>query len=304
MVASSRAQQTHFPIMPRWSAPESFERLSVFKGFYQSVVLFGVLMIMGGHSADAANVKCIADGMFDTSFDNFEYKAAPEDSALFSVKYEKYYKVVTNILLNTTYVLTMCGAPQLDAKEFPNGSKFFVIPLTHVAVDETTGATMLEALGLRTSISFIDTTYLSSPCLNEMANRSLVQKFESTWGDAAIRQSQILHVDAVIGGVSDKPKDPKYIPFPSTLDPGPIKIAEWIKFLSLFFNAEQVANSVFSQAKDRYICHGKSAAAAAYAEGAPVVAWLDYWSWETMPFRVQNTAYKRQLTQVTLITLE
>lgn len=287
---------------PRWSAPVSFASYRVFKQYYNTLVLMAVLLAIGGHGVEANPQQCIGGGAFVGAFDpNNDYfpdKSEPGESAHWSVDYHGYYKVVKNLYLNTTYVLTQCGASAPDATQFPENTKYFSIPLNNVAVEETVPATYLEALGLRTKVKYIDTTYLTSPCLLEMESRQLLEKFEHGWNhDAKVRAGQIAQVEAVIGAGVDIPDEPKFIPFSATQDPGSLQVAEWIKFLAVFFNKEKVANTVFSESEARYSCHSKAAKARANSVGHPVVAWLDNWSWEALPFRVTNTAYKRHFTE-------
>jgi hypothetical protein len=55
----------------------------------------------------------------------------------FQVQYFNTYKVVTNSIVNETYVLYQCGSLPPPVNEVPAGSKFFSVPLTSVAVPET-----------------------------------------------------------------------------------------------------------------------------------------------------------------------
>lgn len=67
-------------------------------------------------------------------------------------------------------------------------------------------------------------------------------------------------------------------PHRSTSDPGALNRAEWIKFMSLFFNVEQLANSIFSTISNNYQSVSSAAKAAAAARSSPLkVAWVQWW---------------------------
>lgn len=99
---------------------------------------------------------------------------------------------------------------------------------------------------------------------------------------------------------------PRSVAFTSTADPGALNRAEWIKFMSLFFNAEANANSIFGAVSRNY--NAISAAAKAVSitlPKPPVVAWVQWWPASAYygPFgpnipalAINFPAYKAQLT--------
>ena len=102
------------------------------------------------------------------------------------------------------------------------------------------------------------------------------------------------------------PTLPRSVAFTATNDPGALNRAEWIKFMSLFFNAEAAANSIFGAVSSNY--KGISAAAKAISSTLakpPVVAWVQWWppSPDYGPFgpnvpaiAINFPQYKKQMT--------
>jgi hypothetical protein len=220
---------------------------------------------------------------FDTSY---PYLAS------FSVVYFPSYKLLSDNFTGQTFVLWLCGT-QPPAKSLYPGSKFFKIPLQTVAVDETIAAGFLELLGLRENIKYMDTTYESSDCLIKLAAQGRIGRFESQWGNSTLRSLQVASVDAYFSGNNANPDDPKAIPYAASIDPGTLNRAEWLKFISYFFNKEAAAAEIYNGIYNRY---NALKSIAARAEKRPKVAWVQYASWSDPEptLQISQAPYKLQ----------
>jgi len=288
---------------PRWSAPASFSTRSsgLFQRYYSAVVLMVVLLAMTGVEATAEEAECIADGKFDADTDYFPHKVNATEANHWVISYHKSYKIITNTDFDETYVLTQCGAPQPEASLVPANAKHFSIPLTRVAVDETVGATMIELLGLRPSIKYMNTDWVTSPCLNKMAADGDIEFFNGKWDNATMREAEIADVQAVFSSYAAS-ENPKIIPFGAAQDPGAMARVEWIKLLSAFFNRELLGEVAFESSHVRFQCQSEHAKAASLEQKrSPIVAWVQYESWKvscgTPPFSIQTTPYKKDYTE-------
>lgn len=128
------------------------------------------------------------------------------------------------------------------------------IPLKSVGVDETTVVTFLELLNLRSSITKLDHTYVTSPCIRRMAEEGSILPLESNWGNATIREKQIKDLDAVFVGATSSPIN-NAVTQSIVHDSDILGRAEWIKYFATFFNLEHMAKDHFAQVVSRYECH-------------------------------------------------
>uniref|UniRef100_A0A7S3YMP4 Uncharacterized protein n=1 Tax=Lotharella globosa TaxID=91324 RepID=A0A7S3YMP4_9EUKA len=204
------------------------------------------------------------------------------------------YKLAFNVRNGDHYVLYRNESLKPPTSMYP-AAKFFKIPLTSIAVSETVTATFLELLGLQEKIKYMDLTYVTSGCLRALGQTGAIQNFESSFSgsNATLRQLQINDVDAVFDG-SFRVSDPKFVSYSATADPGPLHRAEWIEFVSLFFDAELLASSVFNGTAGRYECHRQGAQ---LETSTKVVAWVDVRTWTTpVEYVIDTTEYKKQFT--------
>lgn len=219
---------------------------------------------------------------------------------LFQVAYFDTYKVATNLVANETYVLYQCGTPKPDASAFPAGVKFFSIPLSSVSSPDSTSGAFLSTLGLLGRVSHAS-TYSANPCLQYLSSTC---KLVSAGAKSPDLSSQ--GDDVASFNYQRDAKLPRSIAFTSTSDPGALNRAEWLKFMSLFFNAEQRANSIFTAISSNYQSVSSVAKTVAAARSSPLkVAWIQWWpaSPDYGPFGANIEAiainfpkYKEQLT--------
>eukprot|EP01062_Namystynia_karyoxenos_P005880 TRINITY_DN12033_c0_g1_i1.p2 TRINITY_DN12033_c0_g1~~TRINITY_DN12033_c0_g1_i1.p2 ORF type:complete len:642 (+),score=248.16 TRINITY_DN12033_c0_g1_i1:87-1928(+) len=236
-------------------------------------------------------------------------------ATMFNVTYFNTYKVVTVNNRRKTdntpvppMVLWQCGTPTPTTASpgVPSGASFFRVPLETAALPGTIALPYFEMLNLTSKIRLIDLTYVSSPCVQkmELCTPALLQHMlhsdpatfstSTAWVDAA-RQTDAVFTDIWGTGASKSDKD---VFFDSSVDPGPMHRAEWIKFLALFFNKEREANERFREINDDYenlkvIAQLQSSKLSAKKK----VAWVNKLTWPSAAWVVSTAAYKRHFTE-------
>uniref|UniRef100_A0A383V7H6 Uncharacterized protein n=1 Tax=Tetradesmus obliquus TaxID=3088 RepID=A0A383V7H6_TETOB len=211
----------------------------------------------------------------------------------FTVTYRGTFKIVSNKRANETYVLYQCGTPNpMDSADTEMGldanTKVFQIPLSSVAVADSSAAGFLAELGLIDRVAF-SSKFSYNTCLQaifacgqEAVSASAPFDYDpSPENDAEFNASlaewrqesaaQGSQVDAIF--TSSASSNPKSIAVTSFADPGVLKRAEWVKFVAVFFNKEVEAETLFSSITTDYQKLNASARAAAGAD-AKTVAWL------------------------------
>ncbi|GJP42935.1 hypothetical protein CLOM_g2457 [Closterium sp. NIES-68] len=198
----------------------------------------------------------------------------------FTVQYGSYYKVVKNSYDDTTYVLYQCGA--VKPPNFPAATtRFFEIPLKGFAVDSTVAVSFVQMLGV-TNLLNETSSYSVAPCVQKLVADGAAQVFNESDG---------LFPGAVFTGMTfQKPVPKNYVSLDTSTDPGPLKRAEWIKYMALWFNAESRASEVYSDIETSYNCLKASAPKTT----TPVVGWLGYymdsWTVSGAPYKLQYVA--------------
>ena len=204
----------------------------------------------------------------------------------FTVRYEKTFKVVHNLRVNETYVLYQCGTEVPDLTGLPKTVKVFEIPLTYVALADVTSSSFLAELGVIDRVKAAS-AYATEPCLQKVTRRCgrIAQDPASLFADAAQLRVQNRRADAVF--VSGASNDSKSIAFTATMDPAVLKRAEWVKFVSLFFNKEPEANRFFDAIAEKWRDSG-----IASNKGGPRVAWISYQDYDGRQFFIHFAPYK------------
>ncbi|GLI59772.1 hypothetical protein VaNZ11_001735 [Volvox africanus] len=190
----------------------------------------------------------------------------------FEVTYASTYKIV-NIKGGTTaetYVLYQCGtaAPNLADLGLPSDTKTFSVPLRAVNAKDTTVLNFMKLLGVQDRIAYV-TQNAVDPCMQLLSSQQC--------GNRSSNNVVAQAVDASFDN-SKVASDLTAIMFTATADFGPLHGAEYVKYVSVFFNREAVANRIFSSVFNSY--NGLSDFVSSYL-GAnnvsrPVVAWLYY----------------------------
>ena len=166
-----------------------------------------------------------------------------------------------------TYVLRMCGSDV--PTKYPNGTaiesdaKHFSVPVKGAAIGWSTPYAAFELLGLEDKVKVVDPQYVHSPCLRqkEKAGEILGQGSGSSypagsshaagWADKTKSNDAVdlVVTDAWSTGACGCDKD---VVFDPSSDDTPLGRAEWIKYISTFFNEENRANVAFAREKAAY----------------------------------------------------
>lgn len=217
-----------------------------------------------------------------------------ESARGFSVQYFSTYKVVTNHKVNETYVLFQCGASAPDLTAFPEGAKFFQVPLTSISAPETVPYAFVEFLGLG------DRVHDVSPYVTSACGQALLTCPGRTSPDFSTLSNATL-LDAAVGGSVDGVLASEQYPYAKAFtvsaaeDPGALNRAEWVKFVALFFNLEKNASDIFDAIQARYEA---TKAAAAGAATKPVVAWAQHFQYDKDEnYQLSFAPYKAELTE-------
>ncbi|MEZ4832238.1 MAG: ABC transporter substrate-binding protein [Caldilineaceae bacterium] len=216
---------------------------------------------------------CVED--YDPAVDYFPAKITV-DYASFEVEYFNNYKVVTihdpwlGADQSFTYVLVQCGTP---APEDYADAPVIEVPIRSIVSLSTTYLPQLEQLGLLDKLVAVD----SGDWTTTEAVRAAVEA-----GDVAVVGSgttinveQLLDLDpGLIMAYSIGM--PEYDTFPVVEEAGlpvalngdfvendPLGRTEWIKYMALFFNAEETAQTLFGEIESEYNAVAALAAAAA-----------------------------------------
>lgn len=176
----------------------------------------------------------------------------------FSVTYHTYFKVLKNLKTSNTYILRMCGSEK--PTEYPNGTAIetdaahFSVPINGVAVGWSTPVPFFEQLDLMDKVKLADPTYVHSPCLQKAEEDGAIAVGDySSFGDEAKNATDVeLVMAGSAGPYGYGCQCAKDVIFGAPQDDTPLGRAEWIKYISVFFNEEDRANLIFSREKDAY----------------------------------------------------
>ncbi|KAK3845417.1 MAG: hypothetical protein J3R72DRAFT_29464 [Linnemannia gamsii] len=294
---------------PRWTQPVSFYGQSVFSKYYaHSICAFLLLVpfLISPASAQGQGAiggqNCVTNYDANANVDYFPSKISVDNAALFKVRYEKNFKVVTNTAAGTNkesvYVLYQCGTPAPAATGFANGTVFVEVPAKAVASLTTTSVAYIEMLGRRSAIKVVDTEGLvSSPCVQLGLEKGEIVGLEDN--NKTLRAEQFKGADLVFSGFTvENGTESKSVTTSEVSDPGPLNRAEWLEFYSTFFNLEESAQKLTGSINNNYNCF-KTAANAKPTK--PVVAWSTYtapssFNQNVASWSLSGADYKRILT--------
>lgn len=235
-----------------------------------------------GH-ADHGCVETVEEGV-----DLFPHKVEPLYSQFWSIEYFNTYKILSNTIANVTYLLYLCGTeiPTTDV----NISSFAAvveIPVGKVGITSTPLISFLEQIGARENIGafLTDPNFVWSPCFAKNLDSGAIAILEEAPATGEL--------PGLVG--SDPPNVTKMVTFASIYDTVPFTpvvivsefeettnaaIFEWTKFLSAFFNTEEMADAVVDAAVDRFTCIKENTARSVTdASSRPTLLWGGYSSY-------------------------
>mmetsp|Transcript_48743 Transcript_48743/g.89916 ORF Transcript_48743/g.89916 Transcript_48743/m.89916 type:complete len:516 (-) Transcript_48743:104-1651(-) len=214
---------------------------------------------------------------------------------LFTVTYYSTYKVVSysNTLgvykggwpngaggLIPDLVLYQCGTdmPTTANNGVTDGAYFFEIPIQRAALPWTGVLHFFEMLSVTEAIGQIDMRYISSPCgqLLEVCTPGIHESTSSSNWRTHVADADAVFTDSWGSGFSNSSRD---VVFDVTFEPGALQRAEWLRFLALFFNEEDMADEIMGRIETDYAAL-KAEAARLQSEdaggfgGKPKAAWV------------------------------
>lgn len=205
--------------------------------------------------------------------------------ANFKVTYYKTYKIVENGAAGETYVLYHCGAPVPTS--YPPGAKLFQIPLTSISADDTSAAEFAKQCGAVDRVAFV-TDLISSGCMQLLAGCGYVAPDPNKATDL---QSQ---VDAFF--TFSKTSNPKSIAMSAVTADSPLSRAEWLKYVSVFYNREWESETLFRSIRTAYNDLKRSAQARANAMVKKTIVLWVYKGWNA-DYVVSKAPYKLAYVQ-------
>ncbi|QZZ20579.1 ABC transporter substrate-binding protein [Leptothermofonsia sichuanensis E412] len=211
----------------------------------------------------ASNPECVQN--YRAEVDYFPNKIRLTDAQGFTVTYHKHYKVVSvnrpwkDSKTQFQYVLVQCGTP------IPQGFKpeqIVQVPVQSIVTLSTTHLVPLQRLGVLDRLvgisSFKDVT---TPAVSEKIGQNKLTEVGNT---SNLNVEKILELSPQLVttfGTGNPQRDahPKLLEaglrvaiVAEYMESTPLGQAEWMKFLSLFFNKEAVAERSFAETRQRY----------------------------------------------------
>jgi iron complex transport system substrate-binding protein len=227
---------------------------------------------------------------YNSSKDYFPDKIDIEYAQGFTVEYHNNYKLVTvmdSVTNNEySYILVQKGTP---VPEHDEDSVVIEIPVESVAALSTTHLPALEIIGETDKLKAVSSfTYINSVPVRQMIEEGTIEEVGT--GSYMNTEAMVrINPDLVFTLTTGVPYDDKHIDNLIDIGIKPVVVdeykeesalagAEWIKFISLFFNAEDEANEYFDQVANDY---NELAEMAKSVENRPVVmsgmAWEGTW---------------------------
>ena len=226
-----------------------------------------VLLLVAGCSpssdAPASSGKdCIE--RYDASTDYFPVKVSPEFASNFSVEYHKAYKIVT-VRRPTEggidkFVLLQCGAPSPSLPPELTSATTIAVPIKSLFSSSATQMQLLVDLGRVNALAGIgQARYVTTEAVLERIRRGELTEYATN--DVMDTELIILKAPSVVmssGGYSEgyaslRKAGIAVVENQDWQESSALARAEWLKFMALFFNEEEIANRQFDAIRDRYM---------------------------------------------------
>lgn len=228
------------------------------------------LLIVGFAVPAAAQDTNLLDACvesYDDSFDYFPEKVTVDTAVGFTVEYFNNYKVVTvttpwsDATEPLQYILVQCGTPAPE--EFADAN-VIEVPVQSIVTMSTSILPHLDAQGVLDKLVAVDTAlYTSNPAvIDGVASGDIIEVGGSGAGtETNVEQLIELQPDLIMTQRYSS-SDTSYPALEETglpvvinadfLDTSPLGVAEWGKFISLFFNTEGEAQAQFEVVHGNY----------------------------------------------------
>ena len=216
--------------------------------------------------------------------DYFPDKIDTEHAVHYSVRYFDSYKVVNTS--TSTYVLYQCGTPVPNLNTTHPNAIYVSIPLKRAFVGSTTMIPWLEFIGERRSIVAVNGgNSISSPCLRKRLEDGddLTDVYDPSTYSVNTTLLEELDVDVAFcsagWGCPLATNNVISIPVSAQQENSVLAEAEYVEFISLFYNREKASTDVVRNIDDRFSC----AAAFVPSSPRPKVLWASYYNGWSVP---------------------
>lgn len=244
------------------------------------VFSLAVPLLPASAQGPATNLTAGCVDTYDPSVDYFPHKATVEYAENFAVEYANNYKIVT---INQTwpgseparYLLVQCGTP---APEDVDADAVIEVPAGSLVTMATTYLPFVVDLELLDHlIGHDEFDYVSTP---EVRARIEAGEMTEVGSGAGVSVETMIDLEPSLiltsgSGLAEYDAHPALIaaglPVVLTgdwLETTPLGRAEWVKFVALFYNAEEKADEIFGDIVENY---QSLATLAASAEDRPTV---------------------------------
>ena len=198
----------------------------------------------------------------DPAVDYFPHKIVPRFAEIFSVEYERHFKIVHVHLPDgdSRIVLVQCGTPRPEG--YDDATTFVDVPVRSIVTTSTTELPHLVELGvIDTLVGHDEFDYVSSPAVRRRIDAGAVAEVGETF---RINVEIVLDLEPdllLAAGLASKTSDAfdrlddagiAVVHVPSFLEASPLGRAEWILMTALFFNKENEASVFFDGVARRY----------------------------------------------------
>jgi iron complex transport system substrate-binding protein len=246
------------------------------------VILMTSLALPWATAQDAVPAaECVTD--YDASVDYFPDKVTVDYAEGFTVEYHNNYKIVSVLQpwqgaeQPVNYVLVQCGTP---APEDAGDAVVIEVPVPTVVSFSTSFLPHLDDQGVLDRLVAVDTAlYTSNPDVLAMVESGDVIEVGGGGSGQAVNVEQLIDIEPSLILTQQFSGDDTtltsleqtglpFVVVADFLDASPLGVAEWGKFISLFFNTEAVAQETFEGVATRY---GDLMTAATNTEDKPTV---------------------------------
>lgn len=237
------------------------------------LLLPALLSAFGAAESTAGDAGAEASGAAGPN-DYFPKKVEVEHSSVFDVEYHPNYKIVTvsepwpGADSGFTYVLVQRGTEPPSGLE---ADTVIDIPVRTIVTMSTSYLPQLEMLGaLDTLIGHDAFAWVSSPAVLERIEAGAMKEVGSgptVNVELLLDMEPDLVMTSAMGGEYDAHPKLEEVGLPYVInaewnEPTPLARAEWIKFVSLFYNREAEANELFAAIENEYATMVEMASAA------------------------------------------
>lgn len=228
------------------------------------LVLAAIALLALTLSASAAFDEngCVTD--FKPGTDYFQAKSSVDHADNFSAAYFDHYKVVTVERpspggAKESYVLVQCGTPEPELGPELASAPRITVPVHSLFSGSTSQSPALVAVGGVASVTGVARRdFIATPELIEHMQQTEIVEYETS-GVVNVEAVLAAAPDVFMAGGGGEPEVQRLavagvpvVNFAEWQETSPLGRAEWVKFMGLFFNAEERANAAFADVVEHY----------------------------------------------------